>query len=473
MISQFWGSTVIGWHVVSNVLYCQDVARVFRPCLGHVVLCPPAVRELGRGYGISDFWVVDHKPKKIKKKIQWLNDKRKARNVPPLHMYHVIPNLLFSFFHILTLAFSCSCLGRVSPRGRSARVKFLPSLPNSDISSTTYTFVVCPPSATMRSLALSALVAVASARVFDSVPAIPKGWRFASAALATDKLSLKIGLKQTYADELEQAVLAMSSPSNPDYGKHLSREELRRYVAPTKRATDDVLSWLASYNIQPFVDNDWVTISTDVATANALLDAHFDWYENEEGGGLKLRTLSYSVPDAVAQHVDLVQPTTRFGNLGAARSTIFDMTVLEDEEVAGVDFKASATTAAAACNTTVTPACIKAQYNIGYTPPEDGNLVAFASYLEEYARYSDLTLFEQQVLPSAAGQNFSVTLINGGLNDQSSTSDSGMWKIGSFFLRCLNMTLTRETGEANLDLQYVLGVSAPIPILEYSTGGRG
>lgn len=278
----------------------------------------------------------------------------------------------------------------------------------------------------MRSLALSALVAVATARVFDSVPSIPKGWRLASPALATDKLSLKIGLKQTYADELEQAVLAMSSPSNPDYGKHLSREELRRYVAPTKRATDDVLSWLASYNIQPLVDNDWVTISTDVATANALLDAHFDWYEYEEGGGLKLRTLSYSVPDSVAQHVDLVQPTTRFGNLGAARSTIFDMTVLEDEEVAGVDFKASATTAAAACNTTVTPACIKAQYNIGYTPPEDGNLVAFASYLEEYARYSDLTQFEQQVLPSAAGQNFSVTLINGGLNDQSSTSDSGM-----------------------------------------------
>lgn len=35
------------------------------------------------------------------------------------------------------------------------------------------------------------------------------------------------------------------------------------------------------------------------------------------------------------------------------------------------------------------------------------------------------------------------------------------------------MVLTRKIGEANLDLQYVLGVSAPIPILEYSTGGRG
>ena len=33
--------------------------------------------------------------------------------------------------------------------------------------------------------------------------------------------------------------------------------------------------------------------------------------------------------------------------------------------------------------------------------------------------------------------------------------------------------LTRATGEANLDLQYILGISHPIPVLEYSTGGRG
>lgn len=33
--------------------------------------------------------------------------------------------------------------------------------------------------------------------------------------------------------------------------------------------------------------------------------------------------------------------------------------------------------------------------------------------------------------------------------------------------------LTSTIGEANLDVQYVLAVSHPIPILEYSTGGRG
>lgn len=40
-------------------------------------------------------------------------------------------------------------------------------------------------------------------------------------------------------------------------------------------------------------------------------------------------------------------------------------------------------------------------------------------------------------------------------------------------LHCSEAFANQSSGEANLDLQYVLGVSAPIPILEYSTGGRG
>lgn len=279
----------------------------------------------------------------------------------------------------------------------------------------------------MHSLAFLAILGVATARVFDRVPAVPEGWKLASPALATDKVTLKIGLKQQHAAALEQTVLAISTPGNPDYGKHLSREELRSYVAPTARATDEVSAWLAEYDIVPRVDNDWMTITANVTTANALLSANFNWYEYAGGGGLKLRTLSYSVPDAVAPHVDLVQPTTRFGSLGAARSTIFNMTILEDVEAA--DVKLGATKVAAApCTTTVTPACLKALYNIGYTPTAYGNLVAFASYLEQYARYSDQTLFQQRYLPEALGQNFSVTLINGGLDDQESPEDSGKWK---------------------------------------------
>lgn len=290
----------------------------------------------------------------------------------------------------------------------------------------------------MRAFSLLATAAVVTARVFDSVPSVPEGWTKVSPALSTDRLSLKIALKQQHAVALEQAVLAISTPGNPDYGKHMTREELRSYVAPSALAVDSVKSWLAAYGIEPVVvDNDWLTISTDVATADALLDAEFAWYEYDEeegnnggssGSGKKLRTLSYSVPDEVAEHVDLVQPTTRFGQLGAKRSTISDMRILDEIEAAAVKIASAATAAAdaAPCTTTVTPACLKAQYNINYTASPDGNLVAFASYLEQYARYADLQRFEAEQVPEAVGQNFSVTLINGGLNDQDSSEDAGM-----------------------------------------------
>jgi tripeptidyl-peptidase-1 len=49
--------------------------------------------------------------------------------------------------------------------------------------------------------------------------------------------------------------------------------------------------------------------------------------------------------------------------------------------------------------------------------------------------------------------NFSVVSINGGGNNQTDTVD--------------------DDGEANLDIQYAVGLAYKTPITYYSTGGRG
>ncbi|TGJ82022.1 hypothetical protein E0Z10_g6750 [Xylaria hypoxylon] len=307
----------------------------------------------------------------------------------------------------------------------------------------------------MLSLTAALFATVATARLMDSLPSIPQGWTQLREAASGEPITLRVALPQQHAAALEQAVIEMSTPGHPSYGKHLNRLELRSYTAPTDEAVSSVVSWLGGSNIKPLVNNDWITFSTTVGKANELLNTTFAWYQYEEGGSPKLRTLDYSVPDELAENIDLIQPTTRFGQLGAKRSTIFDMHVLgpADEEEAKIANVEATGTVAADCNTSqITPACLKSLYNIQYKPSASGNLVAFASYLEEYARYSDLASFESKWLPTAVGQNFSVKLVNGGLNNQNSNSDSG---------------------EANLDIQYILAVSAPIPILEYSSGGRG
>ncbi|KAI0378654.1 tripeptidyl-peptidase [Hypomontagnella monticulosa] len=302
----------------------------------------------------------------------------------------------------------------------------------------------------MRSL-LVLFASAASAKVMDKLASVPKGWSEVRQASPDEPVTLRVGLQQQHAAALEQAVIEISTPGHPNYGMHMSRDQVKAYTAPTEKSVSSVVSWLAESGVKSSVNNDWITFTTSVKTANDLLDANFSWYQYQEGGSPKLRTLSYSVPDELSANIDLIQPTTRFGQLGAKRSTIFEMQVLEPEEEDTI--KATMAVEAADCNPSrITPACLKSLYNIKYKASPEGNLVAFSSYLEEYARYADLQSFETQYLAEASGQNFSVELVNGGLNDQASRDDSG---------------------EANLDVQYVLAISAPVPILEYSTGGRG
>ncbi|KAK4183364.1 subtilisin-like protein [Podospora australis] len=307
----------------------------------------------------------------------------------------------------------------------------------------------------MMLLSILAVAAVASARVMDHLAAVPKGWEQLHAASPDDMVSLRIALKQQHAEVLEQAVIDMSTPGHSSYGRHLTRDQLRSYTAAPRGSADAVVEWLEQHGIHSAqVDNDWISFTTSVDKAGALLKTRFAWFQYTERGadaGLpQLRTLEYSVPDEIARHIDIVQPTTRFGQPRAQRSTVHEY-IRPSGPVAKINF--AATDLAGGCNSTVTPACLKWLYNINYTAtnsPE--NLVAFASFLEQYARYDDLQAFERTYVPEALGQNFTTELVNGGLDDQKS------WK---------------DSGEANLDLQYILGISHPIPILQYSTGGRG
>ena len=92
-------------------------------------------------------------------------------------------------------------------------------------------------------------------------------------------------------------------------------------------------------------------------------------------------------------------------------------------------------------------------YKINYkADAKSGSKIAFNSYLEESARYSDLELFINNIAPYAKGQNYSVITFEGATDDQTSSADSG---------------------EANLDGQFIVGIAAPLPVTEYITAGRG
>lgn len=237
----------------------------------------------------------------------------------------------------------------------------------------------------------------------------------------------------------------MSTPDHPRYGQHFqSHDEMKAMLMPSDQTLDAVTSWLKAAGITDIEqDSDWINIRTTVGQANRLLNTEFNWYVSDERHIRRLRTLEYSIPDEVTEHILMVQPTTRFGQIRAQGSNSHRVELLTAPDRAS----------SASCANTVTPTCLKTLYGTSsYTADADsGSKVGFCSYLQEYARYTDLTAFEKAYAPWTS-QSFSVVEFNGGLNDQNSNEDSS---------------------EANLDVQYIVGLAAPLPVTEYSTGGLG
>ncbi|KAL4892195.1 peptidase S8/S53 domain-containing protein [Aspergillus ambiguus] len=304
------------------------------------------------------------------------------------------------------------------------------------------------------SLAMISLLTLSVAgEVFEKLSSVPQGWHYSHAAQPDYPISLKIALKQHDVEGFEQALMDMSTPGHENYGKHFrEHDEMKRMLLPSETTVNTVQEWLKAAGITDYeVDADWINFRTTVKYANALLETQFDWYENDVRHITRLRTLKYSIPEAIAGHIDMIQPTTRFGQLRPDRATHHTSTGHADGRILSAMATASNSTS---CDSVITPKCLKDLYKVGdyMADPKHGSKIGFASYLEEYARYDDMVKFQNQLAPYAKGQNFSVVLFNGGVNDQSSGADSG---------------------EANLDLQTIMGLSSPLPITEYITAGRG
>ncbi|KAK5631009.1 hypothetical protein RRF57_006724 [Xylaria bambusicola] len=298
------------------------------------------------------------------------------------------------------------------------------------------------------SLLVGSLLAVQGlAKPFEQLYDVPEGWKLQGPAEDSQVIKLQIALQQGDVEGFEQAVLDMSTPDHPKYGQHFQdHDEMKRMLLPSQETLSSVYTWLNEAGIQSIQeDADWMTFKTTVGIANKALGTQFSWFVSEETKSRRiLRTLEYSVPDEVAQHINMIQPTTRFAAIRANHETssqIFEIQAIQS--IAAEDD----------CDAYITPACLKSLYEIDYkADPKSGSKVGFVSYLEEYARYDDYVKFQQRYLPEAIGQNFSVIQYNGGLNDQESDDDSG---------------------EANLDAQYILGTGSPLPVTEFSIGGRG
>ncbi|EME83341.1 uncharacterized protein MYCFIDRAFT_52295 [Pseudocercospora fijiensis CIRAD86] len=290
----------------------------------------------------------------------------------------------------------------------------------------------------------------------ESLSLTPEGWRQIRLPSSEQRLHLRIAMTAPSPGLLEQKLYDVSDPTSPSYGHHLKRDEIQEILRPSPEATADVVKWLVGSGVGPDAiaeEGEWINFVAPVHIANDLLNTSFAVYRNTHGLEL-VRTLQYSVPGELHRYIDMIQPTTRFGELKAQRSLIH--AAVSGEPPGPRLMTLNGTSVASACkNETIDRDCLRVLYNI----PENTDLdnatsgfMAFTNFLDQYPRYSDLDEFVQHYFPEAQGASFSWQSINGGKLEQNSTNDSS---------------------EANLDAQYLLATGWPIHMHAYSAAGLG
>ncbi|KAI5843595.1 peptidase S8/S53 domain-containing protein [Tricharina praecox] len=294
------------------------------------------------------------------------------------------------------------------------------------------------------SLVLAAPVEHDDYIIFESHPA-PEGWRTLPTAPApSTHLTLRIHLTTAHS-LLEDELLAVSDPTHARYGDHHTQTSLRAFTAAAPEAVSAVTSWLSAHDLESSLSASGDVIKTRVTLeqAQSLLRTTYHKYHNTDGRTI-VRTTEYSVPVAVKRFIEMVQPTTMFGlqRMGATHEPL------------GMTAPArTATQTAAACNSSITLKCLANLYGYGGYRSKGKASVGVSGFLEQYAQFDDFTTFLEKYRPAAAGANFSVVSVNGGLNLQ-------------------NVTDINAFVEANLDIQYTVGISYPAENTYFSTAGR-
>ena len=156
-----------------------------------------------------------------------------------------------------------------------------------------------------------------------------------------------------------------------------------------------VHAWLESHGIDAKSEvlsnsaGDWISLRLPLAKVESMLDSKYLTYRHKRTDEKIIRTLSYSLPRELHEHIDIVQPTTMFDNMRKMHATFHENNVDADvatNSEAGFVSGPAGQNISASCNTTITPTCLMQLYRTeGYVPQaaDKGNRIGVTGYLEQ------------------------------------------------------------------------------------------
>jgi tripeptidyl-peptidase-1 len=206
---------------------------------------------------------------------------------------------------------------------------------------------------------------------------------------------------------------------------------------------------------------DWLNIYIPVEQAERLLDTEYSIYQHEDGSTL-VRTERWSLPLHLHELIDTVQPTTSFMRSRPqaseferidVRSKVPEYTPPSNETIQKV------------CNVSlVTLDCFRTLYSfLNYKQKVPGkNHIGFNNYLNQTPIRPDVHGFLELYNPKAApyAYQFKSVSIAGGVAAQNTPLT---------FAQSNGTDISRE---AVLDAETILGLTYPMPVTSFSTGGE-
>ncbi|KAF8645563.1 hypothetical protein AX16_007736 [Volvariella volvacea WC 439] len=277
---------------------------------------------------------------------------------------------------------------------------------------------------------------------------LPHGWIRLKKHNPASPLQLRIALRQSNLDLLDQYLLNVSHPDSPHYGKHWSARKVAETFAPSQESVEGVKMWLmgSGFRGREVVvskSGGWISVNTTVETAERLLRTEYHVYAHKTGQR-HVGAESYSVPEDIAEHIDFITPSVHF-----------DVVIKPQPQARAsrppqrLGYKASPKTSNLTdnklfndlkdCHQQITPACLQALYGFLYDPiSPKRNSFGIVEYTPQSYIQSDLDLFASHFSPNLVGKSPTLVSIDGGLVIPEPNFD-------------LNV-------ESNLDLEYAMSL---------------
>ncbi|KAH9932747.1 subtilisin-like protein [Epithele typhae] len=291
----------------------------------------------------------------------------------------------------------------------------------------------------------------------------PLDWVATGRPAVDTVLPLRFGLTQQNLHRLEELLMSVSHPTSASYGQHFSPEDVVELFRPSDVTVASVTEWLVGEGISPdrlkmSASKGWIEVNATIAEAEALLDAQYEEFTHSSGAK-QISCHSYSVPEAVRPHIDLVKPTVHFlhriptSDQLQTRKRSFERPSTHLKQGAKkLSADVTITPSLENCDELITLDCLRALYSIDHTPVStDKNTFGILEFTPQAFLQSDLDMFFANFSPSQVGTAPQLISIDGGV-DQT------------------QMTGFNFNGESDLDLQYAFGLVNPQPILLLQTG---